>query len=61
MIHYVARGDQNTCGPCNHATGYYLVGTGPMPGQVCLGRDACRCTRELVYDLERYRALGGAG
>lgn len=46
---YIARDDGHTCGPCHSAQGYYPIGTGPMPGQVCLGRNRCRCIRVIVH------------
>lgn len=59
VAQYIPRDDGNTCGPCHQARGYYLIGQGPMPGQVCLGRNRCRCTRVIIYSMELYLQLGG--
>lgn len=47
------------CGPCAEAgrVRYYLPGTGPMPGDVCLGSGFCRCERALEYNVEEYERL----
>lgn len=58
---YVARDDNRTCSPCASVQGFYLPGTGPYPGDVCLGGGACRCERRLVYNLEAYRQLQRVG
>lgn len=58
---YVARDDNRTCSSCISVQGFYLVGTGPYPGDVCLGGGACRCERRLVYNLEAYRQLQRVG
>lgn len=54
---YIATDDQGTCSPCLDAEGYYLPGEGPMPGQVCLGRGRCRCSRVTIYAPEIYERL----
>lgn len=47
------------CNPCAEAgrVRYYLPGTGPMPGDVCLGSGYCRCERSLEYNPEEYQRL----
>lgn len=57
VAHYQARGDKNTCKPCQAAVGWYLLGHGPFPGQVCKGRSRCRCVRVIVYDPARLKLL----
>jgi len=57
VVHYVPKEDKNTCKPCKQAAGWYLLGHGPYPGQVCKGAGLCRCQRVLVYDPARYALL----
>lgn len=57
VAYYEARDDDSTCAPCSAAQGFYLVGRGPYPGRICLGRHRCRCRRYNVYNPERYAAL----
>lgn len=57
VIQYIARDDENTCLPCSRAAGYYLPGTGPMPGQVCEGQGKCRCVRRAVFLPEIQKQL----
>jgi hypothetical protein len=57
VIEYVAKDDVNTCDPCSRAAGYYLPGTGPMPGQVCEGQGKCRCIRRQVFFPEKHKEL----
>lgn len=47
VIDYIAEDDEGTCIPCAQAelNSPYLPGTGPFPGEVCLGRGNCRCER----------------
>ena len=59
LVRYETRDDDRTCSPCSGAQGYYLPGTGPMPGDVCLGGGMCRCVRVPVFDEALYRQLGG--
>lgn len=61
VARYVARDDDRTCVRCldAEARGPYLPGDGPKPGDVCLGRHRCRCTRELVYDPAAWARLTG--
>lgn len=61
VVDYNSLDDGATCGPCLDAdmAGPYLVGDGPYPGQVCLGRDNCRCTRTTRWDPETYADLAG--
>jgi len=58
---YVARyrsvDSPTTCSRCHAAEGYYLVGSGPLPGEVCLGRHRCRCQRIIEYNPEIYDKL----
>lgn len=58
---YRARDDNRTCTPCAGAQGFYLPGTGPYPGDVCLGGGACRCNRVMAYNLEAWRQLQRVG
>ena len=60
IVRYEARDDDRTCSPCHQAQGYYLPGTGPYPGQVCLGGHRCRCRRIAIFDPVRYAELTGA-
>ena len=57
VAEYIARDDEATCRPCRQAQGFYLLGRGPMPGQICLGRARCRCRRVIRYLPEIYRQL----
>ena len=57
IVRYIARDDDRTCGPCSEAQGYYLPGTGPYPGEICLGRHRCRCRREPVFAPDIYASL----
>lgn len=57
IVRYIARDDDRTCGPCSDAQGYYLPGTGPYPGEICLGRHRCRCRREPVFAPDIYATL----
>lgn len=61
VVLYHARDDDRTCSPCHQAEqgSPYLPGTGPMPGDVCLGGGACRCSREMIYDPAAYARLTG--
>ncbi len=61
VIQYIARDDDATCGPCSRAAYYgpYLPGDGPMPGEVCLGRQSCRCERRPVYNMAAWRDMVG--
>ena len=54
IVRYIARDDDRTCGPCSEAQGYYLPGTGPYPGEICLGRHRCRCRRRPVFAPDIY-------
>ena len=57
VIEYIAKDDDATCDPCTGATGFYLPGGGPFPGEVCFGRSRCRCTRVARFDEGRYQWL----
>lgn len=59
VIEYVAVDDRGTCSPCHNAQGFYLPGQGPYPGEICLGRGACRCRRVAQYRPEIYVRLAG--
>lgn len=61
VIQYSAQDDNRTCSECISAMqqGPYLPGRGPMPGDICLGKHYCRCTRYPVYDLSEYERLVG--
>lgn len=52
VIEYRAADDMRTCSNCRQAQGYYRIGTGPMPGQICYGGSRCRCERIVVYAPE---------
>ena len=56
---YIAVDDSNTCSPCIQAAaqGPYLAGQGPFPGDICLGKHRCRCSRVAVYDPEIFERL----
>ena len=62
IVIYHARDDNRTCSPCHNAAmgSPYLPGLGPMPGDVCLGGGACRCSREMIYDPAEYARLSGS-
>lgn len=49
---YIAIDDAVTCFRCLEAEGFYEAGSGPYPGDVCLGRGHCRCRREKVFRPE---------
>lgn len=51
VVEYIVVGDDNTCRPCRRAgdVRYYLPLEGPMPGEVCEGRNRCRCRRVWRY------------
>lgn len=59
VVQYIAVDDDRTCSECIDAmaNGPYMIGEGPFPGEVCLGRSRCRCRRELVYDEAAYERL----
>ncbi|HEX8387075.1 MAG TPA: hypothetical protein VF576_12870, partial [Rubricoccaceae bacterium] len=59
VYEYDARDDGGTCPECVAADvgGPYLAGRGPLPGDVCRGRGACRCRRVAVYDPAAYTRL----
>ena len=59
VIDYIARDDGATCSPCRFAMqdGPYLPGTGPYPGQVCLGAGNCRCERRPRFAPEEWARL----
>lgn len=59
VVYYIAVDDERTCSECMDAMvqGPYLMGNGPHPGEVCLGRDRCRCRREPIYDPQAYQSL----
>lgn len=59
VVYYVAVDDNGTCRPCHNAQGVYLPGTGPYPGEVCLGGGNCRCRRVPEWAPEIYRRLAG--
>ena len=59
VAQYIAQDDDNTCEPCHLAAGWYLIGDGPWPGTVCLGRAHCRCRRVLRYRPDIYAQLIG--
>lgn len=46
---YIPKDDAATCLPCHAAKGFYLIGQGPWPGDVCDGRGRCRCRRVPRY------------
>lgn len=57
---YIDKDDDRTCEKCEKARGFYLPGTGPMPGVVCLARGKCRCRRVMVYNLAEWERLRGS-
>ena len=59
VVDYIARDDGATCSPCRFAMqdGPYLPGTGPYPGQVCLGAGNCRCERRPRFAPEEWARL----
>lgn len=59
VVDYISEDDKWVCDPClkAEAQGPYLPGTGPMPGQICEGRDRCRCRRESRVDPVAYQRL----
>lgn len=59
VIEYIAVDDRGTCSPCHNAQGLYLPGQGPYPGEICLGRGACRCRRVAQHRPEIYVRLAG--
>lgn len=52
IVRYVARDDRRTCSPCRGAVGYYRLGSGPYPGQICYGGYRCRCERIVMFAPE---------
>ena len=52
--------DSKACSSCHDAAGYYLIGRGPYPGQVCKGRARCRCKRLIVWNPAQHKILSGA-
>jgi len=60
VFQYVPMDDDETCSACEDAAGYYLPGTGPMPGVVCFARERCRCKRVRVYNPVEFDRLRGA-
>jgi hypothetical protein len=61
VANYVAVDDKRTCSNCSQASinGPYLIGEGPMPGEICFGGHRCRCFRYKVYDLSAYERIVG--
>lgn len=61
VVDYVARDDDRVCAACLKAEreGPYLVGSGPMPGDVCFGGGRCRCQRRERYDMKAWEKLTG--
>lgn len=59
VVDYHAVDDKGTCFPCHaaEAEGPYLMGEGPMPGDVCLGRGRCRCQRIPRFDRQAWEIL----
>lgn len=59
VVDYISRDDDRTCSECLDAqnNGPYLLGQGPMPGEVCLGRDKCRCIRVQRQDAGAAAAI----
>lgn len=57
VAEYIARDDEVTCRPCHASQGFYLLGQGPFPGAVCLGRAHCRCRRVVRYLPSVYATL----
>lgn len=57
VAQYISKDDKATCLPCKSAVGFYILGQGPFPGQVCKGAALCRCKRVMVYDPARYKIL----
>jgi hypothetical protein len=57
VAHYIAVGDKSSCFPCKGSVGFYLLGQGPFPGQVCRGASFCRCKRVIVLDPARYNII----
>lgn len=57
VMEYIPKDDESTCVPCSESSGYYLPGTGPMPGQVCMGKGKCRCRRVPVFLPEIFARL----
>lgn len=49
---YIPKDTIRTCQPCSSARGYYKLGEGPMPGQICLGGIRCQCERIVIYAPE---------
>lgn len=49
---YIAKDDRGTCQPCRDAVGYYRLGEGIFPGEVCRGGYYCRCERITIYAPE---------
>jgi hypothetical protein len=58
VVEYQSHDDGSTCKPCSSAEGLYLPGSGPFPGEVCLGHSRCRCVRVPKYNPERATLLG---
>lgn len=57
VMEYIPRDDVATCTPCSKARGFYLIGAGPYPGQVCEGRGRCRCQRVPRFLPNIFRSL----
>jgi hypothetical protein len=58
---YSAAADQNMCEPCGEADGTEwktLDDIDILPGQVCEGRDACRCQIIAIFASEGVTTLG---
>jgi len=50
MLNYVAVNDEDTCDPCAEAAAGspYPASECPLPGEICEGRDKCRCEIEVA-------------
>lgn len=57
VMEYIPRDDVSTCSPCSKARGFYLIGAGPYPGQICEGRGRCRCRRVPRFLPNIFRSL----
>lgn len=61
VAQYIPRDDGRTCRQCRSARGYYLLSSGPHPGELCLGGGLCRCDRIIIFSPEIYAKLTGQG
>ena len=59
VARYIPKDDNGTCAPCHEAgqITFFLPGTGPMPGEICVAKGKCRCERKIEFNIVEYDKL----